>query len=286
MLDRDESIEQAYFFRTLRERLPENMPLQDLLAQLRHEILATTKLPMAVDFLLSELKHAGVIGPAMKRLAHYFTPFQAYVVEEAESERGRFDMRIALEILEREADYRSREASRAGTFLFQFESLCRNRLRYDPGLAASAGDPIFDEAWKNWILSVRRQVGILDLADMMYVASAHYDTQQARRRKPEDHRERTILFGEKEGQIALANRRKDPLYLFAALQRHLGYPAVPRRRVRDETQDVLPQVLRRLEKLEVRIKMLEEEQRHDAIDLTKFYRPPEESGGPSRGVGE
>ena len=282
MLEREESIEQTYFFRTLRERLPENMPLQDLLAQLRHEVLATAKLPMAIDFLLSELKHAGVIGPAMKRLAHYFTPFQAYLVTEAENERGRFDMRIALEILEREADYRAREPTRAGTFLFQFETLCRNRLRYDPGLAASAADPVFDEVWRDWILSVRRQIGLLDLADLMYVASAHYDTQQARRRKTEEPSQRPILFGEKEGQIALANRRKDPLYLFAALQRHLGYPAVPRRRPRDETPDMLPQVLRRLEKLETRLKMLEEEQRNDAIDLTKFYRPPEGS----EGVGE
>ena len=35
----------------------------------------------------------------------------------------------------------------------------------------------------------------------------------------------------------------------------------------------------RLERLETRLKMLEEEQRNEAIDLTKFYRPPEESGG-------
>jgi hypothetical protein len=279
MLEREESIEQAYFFRTLRERLPENMPLQDLLAQLRQEVLATTKLPMAVDFLLSELKHVGEIGPAMKRLGHYFRPFQAYLVAEAENERSRFDMRVALEILELEADYRAREPTRAGVFLYQFETLCRNRLRYDPGLAATAGDPIFDEAWRDWILSVRRQIGILDLADMMYVASEHYGTQQARRRKAPDERERPILFGEKEGQIALANRRKDPLYLFAALQRHLGYPPVPRRKPRDESQDLLPQALRRLERIETRLKMLEEEQRHDAIDLTKFYKPPEGTRG-------
>jgi hypothetical protein len=276
MLDREESIEQAYFFRTLRERLPENMPLQDLLAQVGQEVLATTKLPMAVDFLLSELKHSGAIGPGMKRLGHYFRPFQAYLVSEAESERSRFDMLVALEILQREAEYRAGEHSRAGVFLYQFESLCRNRLRYDPGLAATAGDPIFDEPWREWILTVRRQIGILDLADMMYVASEHYATQQTRRRKAPEERERPVLFGEKEGQIALANRRKDPLYLFAALQRHLGYPPVPRRKPRDEAQDLLPQALRRLERLETRLKLLEEEERHDAIDLTKFYKPPEE----------
>ena len=36
------------------------------------------------------------------------------------------------------------------------------------------------------------------------------------------------LFGEKEGKIARANRGRDPLYLFSALQRQLGYPEVPR----------------------------------------------------------
>lgn len=283
MLDREESIEQTYFFRVLRERLPENMPLQDLLAQLRQELLATTRLPMAVDFLLSELKLSGVIGPAMKRLAHYFRPFQTYVVNEAENERGRFDMRIALEVLQKEAEYRSGEHSRAGVFIYQFETISRNRLRYDPGLAAVADDPIFDAAWRDWILTVRRQIGIFDLADMMYVASEHYATQQARRRRRPDgedaEKKRPLLFGEKEGQIALANRRKDPLYLFAALQRHLGYPPVPRRRPRDATQDLLPQMLRRLDRLETRLKFIEEEQRHDAIDLTKFYKPPEGGSG-------
>ena len=42
MLDREEYVEQAYFFRVLGERLPENVPLQDLLAQVRDETLATT----------------------------------------------------------------------------------------------------------------------------------------------------------------------------------------------------------------------------------------------------
>jgi hypothetical protein len=277
MLDREESIEQAYFFRTLRERLPENMPLQDLLAQLRHEVLATTKLPMAVDFLLSELKHAGVIGPAMKRLAHYFTPFQAYLVTEAESEQGRFDMRIALEILEREAEYRSRDATRAGSFLYQFETLCRNRLRYDRGLDAMAADPAFDKDWSDWIKTVRRQVGLIDMGDMLF-ARSEYSLEVRRRQGEQDpEADRPLLFGPREGKIALANRQKDPLLLFAALQRQLGYPQVPRMQPADQTPELIPQLLRRMERLEARIKMMEEEQRSGAIDLTKFYegrRPP------------
>ena len=45
-----------------------------------------------------------------------------------------------------------------------------------------------------------------------------------------------ILFGEKEGKIARANRGRDPLYLFSALQRQLGYPEVPRPRRPDEAE--------------------------------------------------
>ena len=107
LLDREEYVEQAHFFRTLGERLPKNQPLQDLLGQVREEVLATTKLPMAIDFLWGELRHCGEMASAMAKLDHYFTPFQTYVIAEAEDERGRFDMRVAIEILRFEAEYRS-----------------------------------------------------------------------------------------------------------------------------------------------------------------------------------
>ncbi len=268
-LDHEEYIEQAHFFRSLGRRIRENMPLQELFAQLREEILATTKLPMAIDFLLGELKHLGVMGSAMAQLAHYFTPFQTYVVNEAEDEKGRFDLRMALEILRYEAEYRAAGATTQGLFMYQFESLCRNRLRYEKGLDAVAQDPVFDELWRDWIQTVRRQIGIVDFADLMYVRSQYYVTRQARRRgaSPVDQ---PILFGEKEGKIALANRRKDPLYLFESLQRHLGYPRVPRPAPPDETVHLLPRLKRQVERLEVRVKLLEDEQR-GGIDLTKFY---------------
>ena len=41
----------------LRERTEEQIPIQELLDQVRHELLATTKLPMAIDYLLAEVKH-------------------------------------------------------------------------------------------------------------------------------------------------------------------------------------------------------------------------------------
>jgi len=262
-LDRDEYIEQAYFFRTLRERMRQNMSTQDLLDAVRQEILSTTMLPFAIDFMAGELKLTGGFATAMARLPHYFTPFQTYVVAEAEKAEGRFDFQIALEILEREVEYRAQGASPQGIFLYQFEALCRNRLGYDRGLEAVARDPIYDDDWREWILIVRRQIGLVDFADMIYVRSELY-------RKKRGQADRPILFGEKEGRIALANRRKDPLYLFSALQRHLGYPSVPRPKPEDAQRNLLPALQHRLERLEARVLMLEEELR-GGINLARYY---------------
>jgi hypothetical protein len=290
-LGREEYIEQSHFFRALAERLIENVPAQEVLATVREEVLATTKLPMAIDFLLGELRHAGVLGPAMALLPHYFTAFQTFVIRESENERLRFDLRVGLEILRREADYRAAEPSRQGVFLYQFEVLCRNRLGYDRGLEAVALDPAFDDVWRDWIRKVRRQIGMVDLADLIYVHSEYYW------QRPENQRSEAssttvaatagaevgparveneaplILFGEREGRIALANRRKDPLFLFSSLQRQLGYPDVPQQKRADREQDLLPQLARRLEQLETRLKLIEEEQR-GGLDLTKFYERP------------
>ncbi len=267
LLEREEYVEQAYFFRLLVDRLKSGMPLQDLLTQTRQEVLATTRLPLAIDFLLSELKHAGLMSTAMRRISHYFTPYQTFLVAQAEEEGGRFDVETALRVLQKEAEYRSKTPSPQGSFLYQFEALCRNRLSYDAGLAAMAEDPIYSEEWRTWIFTVRRQIGLVDLADLIYVRSEYYAERQ--RRRGADVEDVPFLFGEKEGKIAWANRRQDPLYLFAALQRHLEYPAVPRREPIDQATVLLPQLMRRMERLEQRIKLLEEEQR-GGIDLSRF----------------
>lgn len=283
-LGREEYVEQAHFFGTLAERLRENQPVQEVLQSIREELLATTKLPMAIDFLLAELRHAGVMGTAMAKLGHYFTPLQAYLVSAGEDERGRFDMRIGLEVLSRDAQYRAgslaSEApppSRQGLFFFEFEAICRNRLSYDRGLAAMAADLAFDEPWREWLLRLRKKIGMVDLADLIYVNSAYYQARSAQSQRTEPAEAlppgAATLFGEREGRIALANRRKDPVMLFNSLHRHLGYPAVPRPEVGEEEEEQLPQIARRLEQLEKRIKLLEEEQR-GGIDLTQFYIPP------------
>ena len=105
MLPREEFIEQAYLFRVLAERLGQDMTLQDLLEQCRYEVLATTKLPMAIGFLSTELKHNGILAEGMKRLSHYFTPFQTFVVEQSELDSGKFDFQTALSVLRFEAEY-------------------------------------------------------------------------------------------------------------------------------------------------------------------------------------
>jgi hypothetical protein len=287
-LGREEYVEQAHFFGVLGDRLRNNMPTQEILESIREEVLSTTKLPLAIDFLRAELRHEGVFGPAMLLLPHYFTPFQAYVVLEAENERGRFDLRIGLEILRREAEYRAEQPTPQGLFLYQFEAICRNRLGYDQGLAAMANDPAFDDTWQQWILTIRRQVGMVDIADLIYVHSQTYQDRfhspsggsglsarpHAAKHGTDPRPAPPILFGHQEGRIALANRRKDPLYLFASLHRQLGYPEIPCPKPVDIQQALLPQLARRLELLEKRVTLVEDEQR-GGFDLTQFYGPPE-----------
>lgn len=270
MLDREELVEQSYFFGKLYDRLGQDTTLQELLEQGRFEVLATTKLPMAIDFLSNELKHSGVLAPAMKKISHYFTSFQTFIVDQAEQDRGRFDFRTALLILKHEADYRSRQIDKQGSFMFQFECLCRNRLNYDMGLKAMSEDPIYDANWKEWLLIVRRQLGFVDVADLIYGRSEAFVEYRKRHLGPEAEAEYPILFGDREGKIAFANRQKDPLFLFSAMQRHLGYPAVPRREIKEQTVEMIPQMQRRIERLEARIKFMEDEQRQ-GIDITKLY---------------
>jgi hypothetical protein len=273
MLEREEYIEQAHLFRAFAERVIAGLAAQEALAAIGEEVLATTKLPMAIDYLVGELKLVGTLSTALARLPHYFTAFQTFVVAEAEEEGGRFDIRTALAMLEREAAYRAEGATPQGLFFYRFECLSRNRLAYDRGLAAIADDAIFDADWKQWIATVARQVGLIDLADLVFVRSPEYwrlerrDALAAGRVPAEP--DRPILFGAKEGRIARANRGKDPLFFFAALQRQLGYPVVPRPAPAAPSAESPALLARRLERLEMRLKLLEEESR-GGIDLSRF----------------
>lgn len=278
MLAREEYVEQAHFFERLAEREALGISTQELLGAVREELLSTTNLPLAIDFLAGELKLNGVFHTAMAKLGHYFTPFQTFVIAEAENDRSRFDMTLALKILAGEARYRAAGATTQGLFLYEFEALARNRLGYDRGLEAIAGDSLFDDPWKQWIHVVRRQVGLVDFADLIYVRSAHY---ARRRQTAETADDYPALFGEGEGRIALANRGKDPLLLFNALHRHLGYPEAPRPPKPDESPQLVPLLLKRVDRLEARMKLVEEELK-GGIDITRFYGVPGQAPMPPK----
>ena len=173
VLDREEYIEQAYFFHAFRERVLDGMPAQEVLSRVGEELLSTTRLPMAIWFLTSEIKVRGLMGPAMARIGHYFTPFQVHVVTEAEKDVSRFAMDQALLVLEREARYKADGPTPAGLFVYQFEALSRNRLGYGKGLEAMAGDPFYDEDWRDYILLLRARLGDVDFADLIFVRSAY-----------------------------------------------------------------------------------------------------------------
>src|SRR6266851_4836576 len=121
------------------ERLAIELVAQEILQRIHDEILSTTRLPYAIQFLATELKHTGLLSSGFARLPHYFTPFQAFVIRQTEEATIRISIETALLVLEREAEYRAAEPTPPGLFIYQFEVLCRNRLGYDEGLACMAG---------------------------------------------------------------------------------------------------------------------------------------------------
>ncbi len=271
VLEREEYVEQAYFFRVLRERMAGEMAAQDILGRLHEEMLSTTRLPYAIQFLSTELKHTGLLSSGFTRLPHYFTPFQAFIVARTEDEKLRFSVDTALLVLEREALYRAGQPSPAGLFVYQFETLCRNRLGYDRGLMSMAGDPFYDADWKEFIHLVRRQIGIVDFGDLVYVRSQWYVSER-RRQEPGYEVPVPPLFGEKEGKIAKASYGRDPLFLFGALQRQLGYPEVPRIRSRDDLTSQVQALKTKLQQIEQRLMLVESEVRGQ-VDLNQFGKP-------------
>lgn len=273
-LDREEYVEQAYFFRVYRERLEAKVSAQAILSSIHEELLSTTKLPMAVQFLTGEILLTGRLGDGMARLPHYFSAFQTYVMRMAEEDRSKFELKTALHVLEREAAYRTESPTPAGLFVYQFECLSRNRLGYDRGLEAMAADSMYDETWREWAKKIRRLLGAADFADLIFSRSEYYLNEQRRKRKNPDFQPKfPILFGAKEGRIAFANRGKDALYMFAALQRHLNYPQVPFSKPATGIERDIPMLQAKIEQLEKRIQLIESELK-GSLDLSQFYAKP------------
>jgi hypothetical protein len=271
VLDREEYVEQAYFFRTFRERLADNLPAQDILTRLHEELLSSTRLPYAAQFLAAEMKHTGLLASGFAKVPHYFAAFQAFVIGQAEKDNSRLPMATALLVLEREAAYRAEKPTKPGLFIYQFEAIARNRLGYIDGFTAMTADPLYDEDWRGFIGGLARQMGDVDIADLVYLRS-DLNVMEQRRVNAAYEPPLAPLFGEKEGKIAKASRKRDPLYLFAALQRQLGYPEVPRYRERADEHTKLEQLERKLRELETRLKLAEGELR-GSIDLSQFGKP-------------
>ncbi len=271
VLDREEYVEQAYFFRVFRERLADNLPAQDILTRVHEEVLSSTRLPYAVQFLAAELKHSGLMANGFAKLPHYFTAFQAFVVGQAEKETSRLPMSTAFLVLEREATYRAEKPTKPGLFVYQLETIARNRLGYIDGFTAMTADPLYNDDWRRFIGTLARQVGDADFADIVYLRSELYVSEQCRA-VPTFVPSLPPIFGEKEGKIAKASRNRDPLYLFAALQRQLGYPEVPQFKRRDDARTKLEMIENKLRELEMRIKLAEGELRGN-VDLSQFGKP-------------
>ena len=284
-LEREEYIEQAYFFAAFRERMEDGHPAQEILGRIGEELLSTTNLPRAVSYMHAESKLSGLVGPAMKMMAHYFTPFQTFVMMKAEAETGRFDFSQALLILEREACYRFDGASRAGMFVYQFETISRNRLGYREGLSAMSRDDLFDEDWSDFIKTLLARLGDVDFADLIFIRSLYY-LNERRRKSAEYEPKFPILFGEKEGKIARAHRGRDPSLLFMALQRQLGYPEVPRPRRSTEAESKLLQLEQRVLLLENRLKIMDNEIHGQELDLNQLMIKPSETAGVPAGWGK
>ena len=137
-------------------------------------------------------------------------------------------MATALLVLEREAAYRAETADPAGAVRLPVRDDRPQPARLLEGYVAIAADPFYDEEWRAYIDAVRARSAMIDFADLVYLRSELVRDRSSARRNPTYEPAVPPLFGEKEGKIARASRGRDPLYLFAALQRQLGYPEVPR----------------------------------------------------------
>ena len=119
-------------------------------------------------------------------------------------------------------------------------------------------------------MKIRPQLGMTDFAELLYARSQHRVLELRRKQNdPEYMPPYPILFEASEGRIAKANIGKDPLYMFAALQRQLGYPKVPRPAAARTSPLFEPQVEQRFQRLEARLSLLEQEAK-GGIDLSQL----------------
>jgi hypothetical protein len=128
-------------------------------------------------------------------------------------------------------------------------------------------------------------LGDVDFADLIFVRSAYF-VGERRKINPDFVPKYPSLFGEREGKIARANRGRDPLYLFSALQRQLGYPEVPRLRRPDELEARVLVLEQKIAQLENRLKLAESELNQEDVDLAQMMVKPEDTAGVPCGWGK
>ena len=175
VLDRDEYVEQAYFFRVFRERLADNLPAQDILTRVHEELLSSTRLPYAVQFLVAELKHSGLLANGFCETAALLHSVPGVRRSgRPRTRRSGFRCRRPCSSWNARRSSRPRSPTKPGLFIYQFETIARNRLGYLDGTAAVAADPIYDADWRAFIGGLPRQVGDIDFADLVYLRSELY----------------------------------------------------------------------------------------------------------------
>ncbi len=146
-----------------------------------------------------------------------------------------------------------------------------------------SADPFYTEDWQDYILTLRSRLGDVDFADLIYVRSAQF-VKERQQLNPDYTPKFPTLFGEKEGKIARANRGRDPMYLFSALQRQLGYPEVPRPKRPDELEARVLLLEQKIAQLENRLKVAETDVQQD-VDLAQVLVKPEDTAGVPKGWG-
>ena len=259
-------------------------PSQEILARVGEELLSTTKLPLAVSFLHTEIKGSGLMAPAMARIGHYFTAFQTHVIGQAEIAMSRFSMEQALLILEREAKYKADGPSLAGLFIFQFESLSRNRLGYTRGLAAMAQDPFYTEDWSDYILTLQTRLGDVDFADLIFVRSDYF-VQRATEAQPRVRAQvsRPLRRAGGEDRPGQPRPRPDVPLLGTPAPAWLSRSPAPRRP--DELEARVLLLEQKIAQLENRLKVAESELNQD-VDLSQVMVKPEDTAGVPSGWGK
>ena len=262
VLEREEYIEQAYFFHAFRERLIDGLPSQDILSRIGEELLSTTRLPLAVSFLSTDIKGSGVMAPAMARIGHYFTPFQTHVVDQAEQDAQPLRDGASPTGPGAGGEVQGGEPIPAGAVRLPVRGPVAQPARLYEGPGGDGGRPLLHRGLAGLHPDApqparRRRLRRPDLRALRVFR------ERAKQLNPEFIPKFPTLFGEKEGKIARANRGRDPMYLFSALQRQLGYPEVPRPRRPDELEARVLLLEQKIAQLENRLKAAESDLQQD-----------------------